>query len=75
MKTYLTVTFSSEGTKPSEVVARLQSLGFKPITGSYDFVYDWDSSATIEEAIWFADKIHATLEGYHTHFQIETTSD
>jgi len=75
MKTYLTITFSSEGAKPSEVVARLQSLGFKPITGSYDFVYNWDSSATVEEAIWFADKIHATLEGYNTRFQLETTSD
>ena len=75
MKTYLRITFNSEGAKPSEVVSRLQSLGFKPITGDYDFVYVWDSSATVEDAIWFADKVHSTLQGYSTIFQIETTGD
>ena len=74
MKTYLKVTFSSEGGKPSEIVARLQSLGFKPITGEYDFIYDWDSSATVQDAIWFADKIYETLKGFNVRFQLETTS-
>ena len=75
MKTYLKVTFNSEGAPPSEVIARLQSLGFKPITGSYDMVYEWGNSATVEDAIWFADKIHETLSGYHVLFQIETIAE
>ena len=75
MKTYLKVTFNSEGAPPSEVVSRLQSLGFKPITGAYDMVYEWGNSASVEDAIWFADKIHATLKGYNVLFQIETTTE
>ena len=38
MKTYLSVTFSSEGAKPSEIIMRLRSLGFKPIMGEHDMV-------------------------------------
>ena len=75
MKTYLKVTFNSEGAPPSEVISRLQSLGFKPITGTYDMVYEWDDHATVEDAIWFADKIHATLKGFSVLFQIETISE
>ncbi len=75
MRTYLKVTFNSEGAPPSEVIARLQSLGFKPITGAYDMVYEWDDGAGVDEAIWFADKIHATLKGYNVLFQIETITE
>ncbi len=75
MKTYLKVTFNSEGAPPSDIVSRLQSLGFKPITGAYDMVYEWDNGATVKDAIWFADKIHATLKGYSVLFQVETTTD
>ncbi len=75
MKTYLKVTFSSEGARPSEIVERLQGLGFKPITGPYDFVYEWDNTATVEDAVWFADKIYETLKGMGALFQIETITD
>ncbi|MFP3256126.1 MAG: hypothetical protein RXP30_06855 [Thermoplasmata archaeon] len=73
MKTYLKVTFNSEGSKPSEIVSALEGLGFRPITGWYDFVYDWGNNATVEDAIWFADKIYETLHGMKVYFQIETT--
>jgi len=72
MKTYMTVFFSSEGAKPSEVVNRLSMLGFKPITGAYDFVYEWDKNASVEEAVWFGDKIAEALRGYNILFKIET---
>ncbi|MCW6168856.1 MAG: hypothetical protein LVQ96_05045 [Thermoplasmatales archaeon] len=75
MKTYLKVTFSSEGAKPSEVINRLRSLGFKPVMGEQDLIYEWGNSATIEDSIWFADKIQATLEGFRVMFQIETMLD
>ena len=35
----------------------------------------WDDGADVEDAIWFADKIHATLKGYNILFQIETVRD
>ena len=72
MKTYLTLTFSSEGAKPSEVVERLAMLGFKPTQGNFDVVYEWDKNATVKDAIWFADKITAELAGMNVFFKIET---
>ena len=56
MKTYLTVTFNSEGAKPSEIVDRLCMIGFRPTQGTYDFIYEWDKKATVKDAIWFGDK-------------------
>ena len=72
MKTYLTITFDSEGSKPSEVVERLAMLGFKPAQGNYDFVYDWDKNATLEDTIYFADKVHEVLKGMGVLFSTET---
>ena len=75
MKTYLKVTFSSEGAKPSEVINRLRSLGFKPEMGEEDLIYDWGYNATIQDSTWLGDKIQATLEGFRVMFQIETMLD
>jgi hypothetical protein len=73
MKTYLTIIFNSEGSSPSEVQNQLLNLGFKVTKGNYDFVYDWDkNSASKEELIWFADKIHAALKKANVSFTIET---
>ena len=72
MITYLTVTFGAEGAKPSEVVERLAMLGFKPAQGNYDFIYEWDKEATVKDAVWFADKVHATLHGTGVFFKVET---
>ena len=73
MKTYLTIIFNSEGGSPSEVQNQLLNLGFKVTKGNYDFVYDWDkNSASKEELIWFADKIHAVLKKANVSFTIET---
>ncbi len=72
MQTYLTVTFSTEGARPSEVAARLQSLGFEATTGNYDFVYRWDRNAKVEDALWLADKVQAALRGMSVLFKIET---
>lgn len=75
MKTYLKVIFTSEGAKPSEVINRLRSLGFKPTIGEQDLVYEWGDNASTDDSIWFADKIQATLEGFKVLFQIETLSE
>lgn len=75
MLSYLTVTFSTEGARPSEVAAVLQSLGFEPTTGNYDFVYRWDRNAKVEDALWLADKVQAALRGMSVLFKIETLSE
>lgn len=75
MQSYLTVSFSTEGGKPSEVAARLQSLGFEPTTGNYDFVYRWDRNAKVEDALWLADKVQTALQGMRVTFKIETVGN
>lgn len=73
MKTYLTITFSSEGSSPSEIKTQLMNLGFKAAKGSYDFVYDWNKKeVSIDELVWFADKIHAMLKNHNVLFSIES---
>jgi len=73
MKTYITIMFNSEGSTPSEVKDQLLNLGFKVTKGNYDFVYDWDKeSADVDELVWFADKVHATLKEHKVYFSIET---
>ncbi|UCE74253.1 MAG: hypothetical protein JSV56_00735 [Methanomassiliicoccales archaeon] len=72
MKSYLTITFNSEGVKPSEVVERLHLLGFRPTYGPYDFIYEWGKNASVKDAIWFSDRIHETLKGCNVLFHLET---
>jgi len=73
MKTYLTIMFNSEGSSPSEVKDQLLNMGFKAAKGNYDFVYDWgEEPASVNELIWFADKVHSTLKNHKIFFNIET---
>ncbi|MCK5024061.1 MAG: hypothetical protein KAR56_00425 [Thermoplasmata archaeon] len=72
MRTYLTVMFSTEGNLPSEIADRLQMIGFKPCTGNYDFVYHWDKNASLEDTIYFADKVHEVLKDMGVMFSTET---
>jgi hypothetical protein len=75
MKTYVLVQMSSEGSSFTKVAETLESLGFQPITGEYDFVYEWDRKATVKDSLWFADRIQAALKGSNIYFRIETVED
>ncbi len=72
METYLRVTFDSEGAKPSEIAGRLLTAGFQPTQGNYDFVYDWQGSATRDQILDLSDEISRILRGYGVRFEIET---
>jgi len=73
MITYLTLTFSSEGAKPSKIISALGDIGFKPATGFYDFQYEWEDNASLEDVIVLADKVSSTLKGMNASFKMETT--
>ena len=48
-------------------------MGFKATKGNYDFVYEWnEESVSIEELVWFADKVHSALKDSKVYFSIET---
>ncbi|MFY9717761.1 MAG: hypothetical protein WAK40_07525 [Thermoplasmata archaeon] len=72
METYLRVSFNSEGAKPSEVADRLRSCGFVPTHGNYDFVYDWQGSATRDQILDLSDEITRQLRGYCVLIELET---
>jgi len=73
MKTYLQILVNSEGSSPSEIKSILLNMGFKATKGNYDFVYEWnEESVSIEELVWFADKVHSALKDSKVYFSIET---
>ncbi len=73
MKTYLKIMFNSEGVSPSDIKNQLLNMGFMATKGNYDFVYDWGKDfADVDDLVFFADKIHATLKKSNVNFTIET---
>lgn len=69
MKTYLTIWFNSEGANPVE---RLRSLGFKPLRGYHDHVYDWGRKVELEDIFQLARAVHETLKGLRVLYKLET---
>ncbi len=72
MRTYLVVWFNSEGSKPSNITERLLSMGFKPMEGQYDYVYEWPEDSNIDSIIKIGDMVQNTLKGTGTMFKLET---
>lgn len=72
LKTYLNIMFYSEGANPVEVVERLRSLGFKPLRGVHDHVYDWGRDIELEDIMRIATSVHETLKGLKVFYKIET---
>lgn len=72
VKTYLSVLFNADGDKPSAISEALGQLGFAPMQGAHDFVYDWPGAATVEEVLGFGDRIHAELAGTGCLWSMET---
>jgi hypothetical protein len=75
MKTFVLLTLDSEGAGYLEVSSLLADLGFRPLQGEYDFVYDWDREASVKDSLFFADRVHAALRGKRVWFRVETTPD
>ena len=72
MKTYLTVWHNSNGEKPTIVIEKLKQLGFEPLKGNYDYVYDWGRLVRIGDIVTTGDKIQQKLSGCNVAFKVET---
>ncbi len=70
-KTHLVVYFKPNH-KISEVIKKIESLGFKSELGPVDFAYVWESEPNKEDVIELADKICEVLDGYDLYFNIDT---
>jgi len=71
-KTYLVMYFKAGNEKASDVVKKVESIGFKCTIGPVDFVYEWDKEPTKEEILQLADKLTETLKNTGVMFNIDT---
>jgi len=67
--------FNSEGAKPQIVVEKLQSIGFNPMRGPYDHVYEWNKDAALGEILQLGNTIHEALKGLKVLYKLETVDD
>jgi hypothetical protein len=80
MSPYVTrvqVWFNSEGTSPSEVIRKLTELGFTPVRGVYDFIYEHSQSDMNDgelgtAIIHIADALHTALSGFKILYTLDT---
>jgi hypothetical protein len=72
MKTYLTIWFDSEGAGPVIVSEKLRGMGFKPLKGAYDHVYNWGRTVELEEILRIGTAVHETLKGLKVIYKLET---
>jgi hypothetical protein len=74
--TRVTVWFNSEGASPSQVVTRLIELGFKPVRGAYDFIYehedDMDEDDLGSAILEISNALHKTLSGFKVLYNLDT---
>jgi hypothetical protein len=74
VKTYLKLEFSSEGARPSDVIKRLEELGWKPVIGEYDFVMEAGPGEGVGESFRrMLDKLQETLRGTNVRFTVYST--
>ena len=72
LKTYLMIWFNSEGAQPQQIVQSLQGMGFKPIRGPYDHVYEWSRDVNLDEIVQLGNAVHETLKGFKVLYKLET---
>ena len=74
MKTYLKIQFSSEGSKPSIVIKRLEDLGWRPVVGEYDFVMESGLGEGVGASFRNRlDELQAALKGTGVRFAVFST--
>ena len=69
MKTYVRMEFSSEGASPTDVIKKMEGLGFTLVMGDYDFQFTHKSSKEFFELL---DKMHGALKGTNIRYMLTT---
>ncbi len=72
MRTYVRMSFHSEGAGPLKVLEAMRTLGFEESMGLHDFVYKWKEPTTIEDVVKFTTKMHERLKGLDVSYEITT---
>ncbi|MCI4338792.1 MAG: hypothetical protein L3J68_00460 [Thermoplasmata archaeon] len=74
MRTYVRMTFHSEGADPLKVMEVMRQLGFEESMGMHDFVYKWKEKAALENVIRLVAEMHGRLKGLDVNYEITTIS-
>jgi len=74
MRTYVRMTFHSEGANPLKVLDVMRGLGFEESMGMHDFVFKWKEKAGIDEVIRLMTDMHERLKGLDVNYEITTIS-
>ena len=72
MKTYVEVYVSTEGEKASVLSQKFKDMGFEPSFGEHDFVYEWKDDATMNDVLYFVDKVQSKLSGSNAILKFTT---
>jgi len=72
MKTYLVLFFNTEGANPTEIMSKVNSLGFGTVVGAHDLVFEWDKEPTENDILEMGNKVREALKGTNTFFKLET---
>ena len=71
MKTYIKMQFSSEGMDPSKIIKILEDLGWKPVVGEYDFMYESSLSEGISNSFKnMVDELNNALKGTGVRYSL-----
>lgn len=72
-KTYLVLFFGTTGAKPSDIVSKIESLGFKSTLGPVDFIYEWgNQEPKKEQVLELANRLAKSLTETGCIFNIDT---
>jgi len=73
MKTYLVMYFGTKGMSCSDIVRRIEKIGFTTLYGPYDFVFDWGGRRpSKEEILAIGDRVVTTLKDTGCVFNLDT---
>lgn len=71
-RTHLVMYFGTGDGRITDVVKKVESLGFTSALGPVDFIYEWDSEPSKEQVLALADNLAATLKGSGVIFNLDT---
>jgi hypothetical protein len=72
-KTYLVMYFGTGNGVVSDIVKKVEALGFNSVVGPVDFVYDWEEKVPTKQEIFaLADKLSVALRGTGAVFNIDS---
>jgi len=72
-KTYLIIYFGDKGAKPTDIVAKINELGFKTRLGTFDFSYKWGEEAPSKESILeLGNKVAEAIKDTGVIFALDT---